>query len=155
MTQGRFRGLGFVAGVTAGAVLTVCMAAYAASTSITGGSIGTSANAQTSPCTTDTFTIGGSTLTRYVASGNRYEIAQTKANGVPGGCRHEGRITVLNTASPYNAVGNGNASPNDGAIYNASLGGNNTLQWTAGQGPLLNNIDSSSSGIDVLVIVRG
>lgn len=155
----RFRTVGFVAGVTAGAILTICVAAYAASFSISAGTIGTSAVAQTKLCANDSFTYQSSSIrTRFVTSGSRYEIAQAEYDSIDALCLNKAvRITVLNTASPFDAIGNGKAAPNDGALTGVTFtaANNNIEAWALGDGPLLNNIDSGSSTVDLLVIVRG
>lgn len=147
--------MGLVAGVTIGAVMTIGVAAYAASISITSGSIGTEAAAVTSPCG-NTFWTMDTPRTRFVTGSNRYEIATVDVT-VPGGCQSPAtfRMTVMNNAAGKYPVGNGNAAPNDGAKTGALGAGPSTETWTAGQGPLLNNISNSDSSVRFLVMIRG
>lgn len=147
-------GVGFVAGITVGAILTVCVAAYAASTSITGGTIGTSAAAH-SPCVVDDFGLSA-VRTRYVATGERYEIASVTITSVAPGCRNlPTRVTAVNHIFPYNAISNGNAAPDDGALLTDLPLLNNVVTWTFGQGPLLNNVSNSNRQVNFVTAVRG
>lgn len=150
--------LGLVVGITVGAVMTTCIAAYGASLSITDGTIGTSANAQVSPCGNTTYT-WANTRTRYVSSGDRYEIASIDLT-VPTGCQAPAvyRMVVMNNATGTGAttpVENGNAAPNDGALTGTFGAGASTETWTSGQGPLLNNVDNADPAVRFLVMSRG
>ena len=89
-----------------------------------------------------------------VASGNRYEIATATMNGVAPACRLPARVTVVTNASPYGAVGNGGTAPADGAVT-LTLANNNTVTWTSGAGPLLDNIPNADSTVKLLVVIRG
>lgn len=150
----RFGGVGFIAGVTFGAVLTLCVAAYAASINISGGAIGTS-TATNNACANSGITFA-TVRTRYVpGSPGRYEFASVGVNSVPAGCQSKpNRITVVNSASPFNALNNGNAAPNDGALLGSFGGASNTATWTSGQGPLLNNVDNSDSRVKFVLAIR-
>ncbi|MGV1037749.1 MAG: hypothetical protein ACOYD0_12100 [Candidatus Nanopelagicales bacterium] len=147
--------MGLVAGVTVGAVMTIGVAAYAASMSITNGSIGTQAAAQTSPCGNAFWTMD-TPRTRFVTGTNRYEIASADVT-VPAACQSPAafRMVVMNNAAGNTPVGNGNAAPNDGAKTGALGAGPSTQTWTAGQGPLLNNISNGDPSIRFLVMIRG
>ena len=150
--------LGLVVGITVGAVMTTCVAAFAASLSITGGTIGTSANDQLSPCGNTAWT-WANTRTRYVSSGDRYEIASIDLT-VPAACQAPAvfRMVVMNNSTgtdPTTPVGNGNASPNDGALTGTFGAGPSTETWTSGQGPLLDNVDNADPAVRFLVMIRG
>lgn len=150
---GRMATLGLVAGLGLGTFATAAAVAQAASLGTpSGGSLGT-ASVATSGCNTimDNPT---SIRTRYVASGNRYEIATATMNGVAPACRLPARVTVVTNASPYGAVGNGGTAPADGAVT-LTLANNNTVTWTSGAGPLLDNIPNADSTVKLLVVIRG
>lgn len=151
----RFGGIGLVAGVTIGAVFAVAAAAYAASMPLTQGSIGTSASAQ--PTCGDPGLTFPNLRSRYVAAGDRYEIASIGVNSVPTGCRSPRvvRVTASAVVTPFEAISNGNAAPNDGAFLGTLSSNNNTVTWTTGEGPLLNNIPNSNSNVRFTVVFRG
>lgn len=151
----RFGGIGLVAGVTIGAVFAVAAAAYAASMPLNQGSIGTSAADQPS-CGNPGLNFN-TVRTRYVAAGDRYEIASIDVDSVPTSCRGSQvvRITAADVATPQNAISNGNAAPNDGALLDVLSSNNNTETWTSGQGPLLNNVSNTNSNVTFTVVFRG
>ena len=149
----RRRGLGFAAGIVVGATLTVSAAAYGASLgTISDGSIGTSANAMTA-CSAASLTYAN-LRTRFNTGTLRYDISEVDVNNVDVACRTSARVIVTNHVSTYDAIGNGNAAPNDGAWVGNFTALNNNPTWAAGQGPLLNNIFSSSNEVDFLVVIR-
>ena len=93
-------------------------------------------------------------IARYV-SGGRYEFSQVQVGSVPAACQGlAARVSLVNVAAPGNGLTAGGVGVTDGAaIFTSS--GSNTVTWTSGQGPLVDEIDNADSSIKILVVFRG
>ena len=137
---------GLLAGAAAGCLTVVTVAHASQPADWSGARIGTS-SVSLAGCDATLDTIG-TLRTAYRTTGDRYEIASVAVNSVPTRCRRAFRLTVVDNVTDGAAL-------TDGVLTGTFSANNNTVTFTSGTGPQIQDLNNTNDQARVVVVVRG